>query len=47
MRLYSSILLMLAAHNAARGTQSIRPLTWSNALAARAQDWANTSLAHG
>jgi pathogenesis-related protein 1 len=47
MRLYSSILLMLAAHNAVRATQSIRPLTWSDALAARAQDWANTLLARG
>jgi uncharacterized protein YkwD len=47
MRLYSSILLMLAAHNAVRATLSIRPLTWSDALAARAQDWATTLLARG
>jgi pathogenesis-related protein 1 len=47
MRLCSSILLMLAAHNAVRATQFIRPLTWSDALAARAQDWANTLLARG
>jgi len=47
MRLYSSVLLMLAAHNAVRATQSIRPLTWSETLAARAQDWANTLLTRG
>jgi pathogenesis-related protein 1 len=36
---------MLAAHNAVRATQAIRPLIWSDKLAARAQDWADTLLA--
>jgi pathogenesis-related protein 1 len=36
---------MLAAHNAQRAALGISPLTWSAALALRAQDWANTLLA--
>jgi pathogenesis-related protein 1 len=36
---------MLAAHNAVRATQAVRPLTWSDKLAAHAQDWAETLLA--
>jgi pathogenesis-related protein 1 len=38
---------MLAAHNAVRATQSIRPLIWSDKLAAHAQNWADTLLARG
>lgn len=36
---------MLAAHNAVRARVGVPPLEWSNQLAARAQDWANTLLA--
>ena len=36
---------MLAAHNAVRASLKIRPLTWSDKLAARAQDWADNLLA--
>jgi len=38
---------MLAAHNAVRARVSIAPLVWSDRLAARAQDWANTLLSRG
>jgi uncharacterized protein YkwD len=38
---------MLAAHNALRATVKIPPLTWSDKLAARAQEWAVTLLARG
>jgi pathogenesis-related protein 1 len=36
---------MLAAHNAVRARVGIAPLAWSDRLAARAQDWADTLLA--
>ena len=36
---------MLAAHNTVRARVSVAPLSWSNRLAASAQDWANTLLA--
>jgi pathogenesis-related protein 1 len=36
---------MLAAHNAVRERAGVRPLAWSDRLAARAQDWADTLLA--
>jgi len=36
---------MLAAHNAVRAPVGITPLAWSDRLAARSQDWANTLLA--
>ncbi len=36
---------MLAAHNAVRARLGIAPLTWSNRLAERSQDWANALLA--
>jgi pathogenesis-related protein 1 len=36
---------MLAAHNAVRVHVGVPPLAWSNRLAARSQDWANTLLA--
>ena len=35
---------MLAAHNAVRARVKVPPLTWSDALAARAQEWAHTLL---
>jgi pathogenesis-related protein 1 len=38
---------LLTAHNALRATLKIPPLTWSDKLAARAQDWAATLLARG
>jgi pathogenesis-related protein 1 len=38
---------MLAAHNAVRASLKIAPLKWSDKLAARAQDWANTLVASG
>ena len=38
---------MLAAHSAVRASLKIPPLTWSDQLAARAQEWANTLLARG
>lgn len=36
---------MLAAHNTVRAGVGIAPLTWSDRLTARAQEWANTLLA--
>jgi len=36
---------MLAGHNAVRAQVGVAPLTWSDRLAARAQDWADTLLA--
>jgi uncharacterized protein YkwD len=36
---------MLAGHNAVRARVAMPPLTWSDRLAARAQDWADTLLA--
>src|ERR1035438_2162449 len=36
---------MLAAHNAVRARAGIAPLAWSDRLAARSQDWADTLLA--
>ena len=36
---------MLAAHNAVRARVGMAPLAWSNRLAARSQDWADTLLA--
>jgi pathogenesis-related protein 1 len=36
---------MLAAHNAVRARVGVPPLAWSEQLAARAQEWANTLLA--
>lgn len=36
---------MLAAHNAVRARVRMAPLTWSDRLAARSQDWADTLLA--
>jgi uncharacterized protein YkwD len=36
---------MLAAHNAVRARVETAPLVWSDRLAARAQDWADTLLA--
>ena len=38
---------MLAAHNAARARVGVAPLAWSDRLAARAQDWADTLVARG
>jgi pathogenesis-related protein 1 len=38
---------MLAAHNFVRATLKLPPLTWSDKLALRAQDWAATLLARG
>jgi len=35
---------MLAAHNAVRARVGIAPLAWSDRLAARSQDWADTLL---
>ena len=37
---------MLAAHNAARARVKVAPLAWSGRLAAIAQNWADTLLAH-
>ena len=36
---------MLAAHRAVRAREGVAPLVWSDRLAARAQDWADTLLA--
>jgi uncharacterized protein YkwD len=36
---------MLAAHGAVRARVGMAPLTWSDRLAARSQDWADTLLA--
>jgi uncharacterized protein YkwD len=36
---------LLARHNAVRARVGMPPLAWSNRLAARAQDWADTLLA--
>jgi pathogenesis-related protein 1 len=36
---------ILAAHNAVRARLRLDPLAWSDRLAARAQDWADTLLA--
>jgi uncharacterized protein YkwD len=36
---------MLAVHNAVRARVGTAPLTWSDRLAARAQEWADTLLA--
>ena len=36
---------MLAAHNAVRARVGIAPLAWSDRLAARSQDWADSLLA--
>lgn len=36
---------MVAAHNTVRARVGVPPLTWSDAMAARAQDWADTLLA--
>ncbi|HEV8413860.1 MAG TPA: CAP domain-containing protein [Bryobacteraceae bacterium] len=36
---------MLASHNAVRARVGVAPLTWSDRLTARAQDWADTLLA--
>jgi uncharacterized protein YkwD len=36
---------MLAAHNAMRARVGIAPMVWSERLAARSQDWADTLLA--
>jgi uncharacterized protein YkwD len=36
---------MLTAHNAIRAPLKLRPLTWSDKLAERARDWAETLLA--
>jgi pathogenesis-related protein 1 len=36
---------MLAAHNAVRARVGMAPLAWSDRLAARSQDWADTLLA--
>jgi pathogenesis-related protein 1 len=36
---------MLAAHNAVRAQVGVAPLAWSERLAARSQDWADTLLA--
>jgi pathogenesis-related protein 1 len=36
---------MLAAHNSVRGQVGRAPLAWSDRLAARSQDWADTLLA--
>jgi pathogenesis-related protein 1 len=36
---------MLAAHDAVRARVGVAPLAWSDRLAARAQDWADTLLA--
>lgn len=38
---------ILAAHNSVRASLKIPPLTWSEKLAAHAQEWANTLLARG
>jgi uncharacterized protein YkwD len=38
---------MLAAHNSARARVCVPPLVWSEAMAERAQRWANTLLARG
>lgn len=38
---------MLAAHNEVRERAELRPLAWSDDLAAVAQDWANHLLAQG
>jgi uncharacterized protein YkwD len=38
---------MLAAHNSARARVGVPPLVWSEAMAERAQRWANTLLARG
>ena len=37
---------MLAEHNAVRAAVGVAALTWSDRLAARAQQWADTLLAH-
>src|SRR5882724_5212153 len=36
---------MLTLHNAVRARVSMAPLAWSDRLAARSQDWANSLLA--
>ena len=36
---------MLALHNAVRAHVGVAPLAWSDRLAARSRDWANTLLA--
>jgi uncharacterized protein YkwD len=36
---------MLAVHNAVRARVGMPPLAWSDRLAARSQDWADTLLA--
>ena len=38
---------MLDAHNEVRARVKMTPLTWSDRLTERAQDWANTLLARG
>jgi pathogenesis-related protein 1 len=38
---------MLAAHDGVRARAGVASLAWSDRLAARAQDWANTLLARG
>lgn len=38
---------MLARHNAVRARVGMPPLAWSDRLAARSQDWADTLLARG
>jgi pathogenesis-related protein 1 len=37
--------VMLAVHNAVRARVGVAPLSWSDRLAARSQDWADTLLA--
>jgi uncharacterized protein YkwD len=37
---------MLALHNGARARVGVAPLIWSDRLAALAQEWAGTLLAH-
>jgi len=39
------LLLLLSTHNSVRSHAGVPPLVWSERLAARAQDWANTLLA--
>src|ERR1700680_3471234 len=38
---------MLAAHSAVRARVGVAPLAWSDRLAARARDWADTLVARG
>jgi pathogenesis-related protein 1 len=38
---------MIIAHNSVRASIAVRPLAWSDKLAARAQEWAATLLARG